>query len=166
MLNVDIGKAIGLEIDIAKLQAHENVMAHVIKIGLRNILMDSHASCLAKDFKTELEWRDASKAMAEKKLAAMLLGEIRSNAGGVRATKADPITAEALRMARVVINQAKKANMEKWAKAFDLPNKTIDDEKAIVAEAIRRYAAKPEIMAKAKAMVEAKGELVVDDLDL
>lgn len=166
MLNINIGKAIGLEIDLAKLQAHDNVMTHVVAIGLRNILMDAHASCLAKDFKSELEWRAASKAMAEKKLSAMLAGEIRSNAGGVRATKADPIMAEALRMARVVIHQAKKANMVKWAKAFDLPNKTIDEEKAIVAEAVRRYANKPEILAKAKANVEANGELVVDDLDL
>jgi hypothetical protein len=166
MININIGKAIGLEIDIVKLQAHANVMEHIVAIGLRNILMDSHASCKAEDFKTELDWRECSKAIAEKKLAAMLNGEIRSNGGGVRATKADPVTSEALRMARVVINQAKKANLDKWAKAFDLSNKTIDDEKAIVAEAIRRYAAKPEIMAKAKAMVEAKGELVIDDLDL
>jgi hypothetical protein len=166
MININIGKAIGLAIDLEKLQLKTQVMDHVIAIGLRNILMDSHASCRSEDFKTEFDWREASKAMAEKKLAAMMAGEIRSNGGGVRASKADPITAEALRMARVVIHQAKKANLGKWAKAFDLPNKTTDDEKAIVAEAVKRYAAKPEIMAKAKAMVEAKGDLIVDDLDL
>ena len=152
MLNVDIGKQIGFELsdeNMAALSAHENVKTHVWYIGLRNILMDSHASAKRELFEDEIAWRNASKAMAEKKLAAMLAGEIRANSSGPRMSSKSPIEAEALRLARVVVYAAAKAKGQ--------------TDKAIIAAAIAKYAAKPETIATATANVAAKASLVVDD---
>ena len=152
MLHIDIGKQLGFDIDdetYAKLFAHANVRAHVDYIGLRNILMDSHAGCKREDFDTEIEWRNASKAMSEKKFAAMLIGEVRANSSGPRMSSKSPIESEALRLARVVVYAAAKAKGQ--------------TDKAIIQAAIAKYAAKPETIATATANVAAKAALTVDD---
>ena len=152
MLNVDIGKQIGFELtdeNVQAIMAHDNVKNHVLYIGLRNILMDSHASAKRELFEDEIAWRNASKAMAEKKLAAMLAGEIRANSSGPRISSKSPVEAEALRLARVVVYAAAKAKGQ--------------TDKAIIQAAIAKYAAKAETIATATANVAAKAALTVDD---
>lgn len=155
MLNVDIGKSLSFQFDdsqIVALSQHRNVLDHVWYIGLRNILMDSHASCKRDEFESEIQWRDASKAMAEKKLAAMMIGEIRANSSGPRASAKSPIESEALKLARVVVYAAAKAKGQ--------------TDKAIIAKSIADYAARPKTIATATANVAAKTALVADDDDL
>ena len=152
-MQVDIGKQLAFELtdeNIVALAHHRNVHDHVWYIGLRNILMDSHASCKREDYPDdEIGWRNASKAMAEKKLAAMMLGEIRSNSSGPRVSSKNPVEAEALRLARVVVYAAAKAKGQ--------------TDKAIIQAAIAKYAAKPETIATATANVAAKAALTIDD---
>ena len=47
-LEVNIGKGLTMTVDPSKFNAE--VTAHVMKIGLRNILMDAHASATAKTY--------------------------------------------------------------------------------------------------------------------
>lgn len=153
MLHVDIGKQLAFDIDPALLTKHQNVIDHVMYIGLRNILMDSHASCKRELYgDDEIGWRNASKAMAEKKLAAMLAGEIRANSSGPRVSSLSPIDAEARRLARVAVYAHAKA-------------KGVTDKEKIAA-AVAKYAAKPETIATATANVEAAKALQSDDIDL
>lgn len=156
MLHVDIGKQLAFDIsdeNMATLLGHEAVKSHVLYIGLRNILMDAHASCKRETYgDDEITWRNNSKAMAEKKLAAMLAGEIRSNSSGPRASSLSPIDAEARRLARVAVYAHAKA-------------KGITDKEKIAA-AVAKYAAKPETIATATANVEAAKALQSDDIDL
>jgi len=155
-MRVDIGKQLAFDLtdaDIVALAHHRAVHDHVWYIGLRNILMDSHASCKRETYgDDEVTWRNNSKAMAEKKLAAMLAGEIRSNSSGPRVSSLSPIDAEARRLARVAVISAAKA-------------KGVTDKEKIAA-AIAKYAAKPETIATATANVEAAKALVTDDIDL
>jgi hypothetical protein len=155
-MQVDIGKQLAFNLsdaDIVALAQNRNVHDHVWYIGLRNILMDSHASCKKEDFPDdEIGWRNASKAMAEKKLAALMVGEVRSNSSGPRASSLSPIDAECRRLARVAVIAAAKA-------------KGITDKDKIAA-AIAKYAAKPETIATATANVEAAKALQSDDIDL
>lgn len=169
-----IGKDIEITVDLAILQAQPATVEHVWKIGLRNILMDSHASVKRADFSSDsagvVAWHDSSRALAIKKLEALMKGEIRTNGTNLRAgkSKLDPVIAMARSIARdVVMGQVKNtAQMQKWATSFGLPVKTEDDLKAVTNEAIKRYAAKPDVLAKASEMVEAKNSLRADDLDL
>ena len=156
MLHVDIGKQLAFDLDnqqVMDLIGHKNVHDHILYIGLRNILMDSHASCKRETYgDDEVTWRNNSKALAEKKLAAMLAGEIRSNSSGPRVSSLSPIDAECRRLARVAVIAVAKA-------------KGIMDKEKIAA-AIAKYAAKPETIATATANVAAAKALVTDDIDL
>lgn len=157
MLTFEIGAAMTWTItdeQLAALQAHPDVMGHVIKIGFKNILQDCHASAVRDDFQSDKEWRDAKLAMVGKKFDAMLAGELRSNSSGPRASKADPIQAEALRLARIIVYPAAKA-------------KGVTDKEKI-AQAIAGYAARADVVAQAQLNVEAKAALVAtaDDLGL
>jgi hypothetical protein len=66
-MQIDCGKGISIEVATDKLP--QAAMAHVAKIGLRNLLQDSHAG-----------EKDVAKAKekVEKKLAALMRGEIRA----------------------------------------------------------------------------------------
>lgn len=92
-MHVDIGKALAFDISseqFDQMLSHEASRDRIMYIALRNILMDSHASVKRDDFETEVEWRNESKAMAERTLAGLLTGEVmRRNA---RAPKADDFT--------------------------------------------------------------------------
>jgi len=106
-MKVNIGKGIELDVDTGKLNAA--VMAHVVYIGLRNVLMDSHAGV------TEAVAGDQvmaqSLAVAERKLATLYAGEIRTARSGER----DPVRAEAIRLATMAIHAAIKKSGKKVA---------------------------------------------------
>ena len=174
MLHIDIGKQLGFDIDdetYAKLFAHANVRAHVDYIGLRNILMDSHASAKRELFEDEIAWRNASKAMAEKKLAAMLAGEIRANSSGPRMSSKSPIEQEAIKLARVYILgklREKPELIESYRLALKCPAEY--SEKEVKNVAIHARAQRPDVIATATANVKAASELIAaqstDDLGL
>lgn len=146
-MQVNVGKGIELAIDHTALP--ETALNHAIMIGLRNILMDSHASITADEYPDETARKAAAQAMVDKKLAALMSGEVR-----VASTReGDPVRAEALRMATdIVKGKIRKAG------------KKVADYKA---KAIREAAAKlvtPELLAKAKARVDETKSVETGDL--
>jgi hypothetical protein len=67
MLTVQIGKGLEMEVDTSKF--NDEVRDHVIRTGLRNLLMDAHASATAK---ADPEgYVKKSRELAEKKLASL-----------------------------------------------------------------------------------------------
>lgn len=150
---VNVGK--GIERDVNTSTLPEAALNHAIMIGLRNILMDSHASITADEYPNAYLRKAAAEAMVDKKLAALLSGEVR-----VQSTReGDPVRAEALRMATAMVT----------AKIRKAGKKVSDYE----AKAIREAAAKlvtPELLAQAKARVDethaATPDASLEDLGL
>src|SRR5262249_17013844 len=64
---VAIGKGIELEVDEGRFNGE--VHEHILRTGLRNLLMDAHASATAKAYPDNYVKR--SREMAEKKLASL-----------------------------------------------------------------------------------------------
>lgn len=163
---IEIGKGLTIEVDCDKARAASpDVANRVDRIGFKNILQDSHASAVRSKFQSDKEYRDESMALAQKSLDAMYAGKVRAAKGATTRTPSDPIGAEAMRMARVAIYTAAKKDgqIAKWGTAFNLPfTESKDSEKAIVAEAIKRYAALPGTIATATSTVDAQKALVVD----
>lgn len=150
-MQVNVGK--GLEFTINHELLPTNALEHVIYIGLRNVLMDCHASVTADEYPDADLRKEVASAMVEKKLEALMRGEVR-----VQSTReGDPVRAEAMRMA----NDALKAKIRaagKKVKDFDPKDIRAAAEKLIT----------PELLAKAKARVdEAKGaDVDLSDLGL
>lgn len=151
MTKVNIGKGIEMEVDFAAMP--QAALDHILYIGARNILMDSHASITRESNPADLE--AAAKAMADKKLTALMAGEVRVSG----AREGDPVRAEALRSATAVIIAAlKKAGKIK---------KTADvDSKLLREKAAELVAAKPEFMAQARETVDARKSATVDLADI
>ncbi len=134
---VNVGKGIEKTIEPNDLPAA--ALAHVVMIGLRNVLMDSHASVTTEEYPDANERKSVAEAMVDKKLAALMAGDVR-----VQSTReGDPVRAEAIRMAtaqiRALIHKA---------------GKRVSDYKPadIRAKAVERVT--PELLATAKARVE------------
>lgn len=139
-MDINIGKGLTLPVDTVKLGLPADltpVAAHVVAIGLRNILMDAHASVTREEAGDDVQAQ--SLAASEKKLAAMYAGEVRT----ASTREGDPVRAEAIRMATDAIKTALR-------KAGKKPNKV--DPKAIREKALGLIT--PELLAKAKARVD------------
>jgi len=154
---VNIGR--GLEMEVGFDALPQAVKDHVVYIGLRNVLMDAHAGAakLAGEGASAEAVRETARAMADKKLASMVAGIVRTaKEGGSRET--DPVMAEAKKMAEGALRAKIKAAGKKWT----------DYAKDSLAAAIAKLAATEEIMAKAQEAVAAhKGlEIDMDDLGL
>lgn len=141
---VNVGKGIELDVNANALPA--NALEHVVKIGLRNILMDVHAG--ESDPK-------AAREKAERKLAALMSGEVRVT--GTR--EGDPVRAEAMRIATDMVKAAIRKAGKKLA---DYEASAIREKAKEVLDSEKHG---PEIMARAKANVAAKRELA-EDLDI
>jgi hypothetical protein len=96
-MQVNIGKGIMMDVNVESIPA--NALEHIVYIGLRNVLMDSHANVTEKDYPIEAERVAAARAMAGKKLAALLAGEVRKVAE--RGPRGDAVAREALRLADI-----------------------------------------------------------------
>lgn len=148
-MEINVGKGLSIDVDTAKLPA--NVMDHVVYIGLRNILMDSHAG-ISTD---ETDYQDKSRATVEKKLAAMYAGEVR--VAGTR--EGDPVRAEAMRLALAQVDALLR-------KAGKKPSKVEAKDKRAAAQKLIT----DELLATAKARVEQQrsigGEVELADLGL
>lgn len=151
-MQVNVGKGIALEIDETALP--KAALNHAIMIGLRNILMDSHASITSDEYPDAGEREAAARAMVDKKLDALMRGEVR-----VQSTReGDPVRAEALRMATDIIKAALRKAGRKVADV---------DAKALREKAGEYVAAHPDLTVKAKARVEeARAGATVDLADL
>ena len=78
---VAVGKGIELEVDVRRFNSE--VRDHVMRTGLRNLLMDAHASATAKADPENYIKR--SRELAEKKLASLYAGVVRAHSiGGPR----------------------------------------------------------------------------------
>jgi hypothetical protein len=85
--------------------------SHVVYLGLRNILMDSHAS-VTKD---EPDHVERSREMAEKKLDALYRGEVR--VATVRAPReTDAVAAEMRKLAAGIVMRTRGAELAKIKK--------------------------------------------------
>jgi hypothetical protein len=124
---VAIGKGIELDVDPARF--NRDVMDHVVKIGLRNILTDSHANATAK---SDPEGYVAkSRELAEKKLASMYEGIVRTQSAGGPKAPTDPVSMVILRLAR---KQVQKDN------AKDLAAAPKDQRLALLNRLLTKYA--------------------------
>lgn len=172
-MKVEIGKGLALDVATETLREHAPVWEHVVYIGLRNILMDAHASAKVTDYASPEKYRAASLAMSQKKLDAMLRGEFRAAHTGPRASHVDPVAAEALRLARVFVygrarGWEKKADaaivyIAALATAMAMPT---DNVKAVLNAAIAKRAARPDVLETAKANVESAKAITVNVEDL
>jgi hypothetical protein len=147
-MQVNIGK--GIEMDVPAFGSFpKEVQDHIVYIGLRNLLQDAHAS-MTTEKANGGDVQALSREMAEKKLAALLRGELR--AAVVR--EGDPVKTEALRLA---INGIKKKHREDGTKI---------DEKDVKAKA-RDFLSTPspaldKLMAKAKRNVKEANDIDIE----
>lgn len=148
-MQVNVGKGITLEIDHTALP--EAALNHAIMIGLRNILMDSHASITTEEYPDANAREAAARAMVDKKLAALLAGEVRV----ASSREGDPVRAEAIRMASDII---KAALRKKGTKVSDV------EPKAIREAAVKLLERDASILAKAKARVDEQRAAAAVDL--
>jgi hypothetical protein len=151
-MEINVGKGITIDADLNKLglmaDAH-TVGEHVIRIGLRNILMDSHAG-ISTD---ETDYQAKARAIVEKKLEAMYNGEVR--VAGTR--EGDPVRAEAMRLALAKVDQYLRAKGTKPSKV----------DAKVKREAAQKLLAKdPSIMELARTRVEQAKSAIADDADL
>jgi len=96
---VAIGKGIELEVDMTKFNTE--IHEHILRTGLRNLLMDAHASATAKADPDNYIKR--SREMAEKKLVSLYAGVVRAQTIGGPKTASDPISQVIMRLARKAI---------------------------------------------------------------
>ena len=149
---VNIGKDIELDVDVSKLgftDALTDVEAHVAYIGLRNILMDSHASVTAEkvgDGNVKAE----SLAIAQKKLDALYNGELRT----LTIRTGDPVKREAIRL---VVLALKAKDVKEGRKTDEKANK------ALARELIEKADTNNKFMVRARANVEAEKALEIED---
>jgi hypothetical protein len=83
-LNFDAGSNVAFELtpdQVTQLLSHPNVAQHLVMIGLKNTVQDSHASVVRKDFESDDAWIAAKREKAALKLGAMLNGELRTGSG-------------------------------------------------------------------------------------
>ena len=98
---VAIGKGIEFDVDVSRFNGE--VHDHILRTGLRNLLMDAHASATAKADPDNYIKR--SRELAEKKLASMYAGIVRvANVGGPK-PPTDPISQVILRLARKAVQK-------------------------------------------------------------
>jgi hypothetical protein len=93
---VAVGKGIELEVDVPRL--NNEVRDHVIRTGLRNLLMDAHASATAKADPENYIKR--SRELVEKKLASFYAGVVRAQSFRGPKAPTDPVAIVILRFAR------------------------------------------------------------------
>lgn len=155
---IDAGKDIPIDVSdeqINKLASFDNVRERVWRIGLRNILMDSHASVKYDDFETEIECRNAKRDKAMSVLEAMLAGE--SRVARERAPKADDFTTA---MRRFVVGLFTKDERKVMAKSPDHGVALIDARFAKNEAKLRPLI--EDKIARDLADVEAKAKIAVD----
>lgn len=98
-MRVAIGK--GLEVDVEVARFTNEVRDFVMRTGLRNLLMDSHASITQKAHGDD--YINKSREMADKKLANLYAGITRAQSIGGPKAPTDPVAMVILRLARKAV---------------------------------------------------------------
>jgi hypothetical protein len=104
---VAIGKGIELDVDVTRfnIEVHD----HIMRTGIRNLLMDAHASATAK---ADPEgYVKKARELADKKLASFYAGVVRAQSVGGAAKPTDPISAVVMRLARMAIQKEKASDI-------------------------------------------------------
>jgi hypothetical protein len=96
---VAIGKSIELDVDVTRFNGE--VHDHILRTGLRNLLMDAHASATAKGDPENYIKR--SRELVEKKLASLYAGVVRAQSFGGPKAPTDPVAMVILRLARKAV---------------------------------------------------------------
>ena len=96
---VAIGKGIELDADVTRFNSE--VHDYILRTGLRNLLMDAHASATAKADPDNYIQR--SRELADKKLASLYAGVVRVQTIGGPKTASDPTSQVIMRLARKAI---------------------------------------------------------------
>src|SRR5262245_31914140 len=96
---VAIGK--GIELDVDVMRFNSDVHEHIVRTGLRNLLMDAHASATAKAYPDN--YINRSRELAEKKLASLYAGVVRAQSFGGPKAPTDPVAMVILRLSRKAI---------------------------------------------------------------
>jgi hypothetical protein len=110
---VAIGKGIELDVDVNRFNGE--VHDHILRTGLRNLLMDAHASATAKAYPDNYVKR--SREMAENKLASLYAGIVRVQAVGGPKMPADPVAMVILRLARKAVQRERGKDLADAPKA-------------------------------------------------
>ena len=113
---VAVGKGIELEVDVARL--NNEVRDHVMRTGLRNLLMDAHASATAKADPENYIKR--SRELAERKLASLYTGIVRAQSFGGPKAPTDPVAMVILRLARKAVQRDRAKEIASVPKAGKL----------------------------------------------
>jgi hypothetical protein len=116
MLKVQIGKGLEMEVDTSRL--NDEVRDHVIRTGLRNLLMDAHASATAKA--NPEGYVKKSLELAEKKLASLYAGVVRAQSFGGPKAPTDPVAMVILRLARKAVQRDRAQEIAAAPKAEKL----------------------------------------------
>lgn len=119
-LDVTVGKDIIVNVDCVRAFAHDEVAKHIVYLGFRNAIMDSHASAVRKDFETDAAYIEASRDMAMKKLQSFYDGSVRT-----RSTVAGPSAFEKV-MVRVALSLLSKEKRKELAAMDDKGAEYID----------------------------------------
>lgn len=150
-MDIIIGKGLTVNVDITRIAAHKDVMAHVQYIGLRNILMDAHASATEKEYPDPKAQREASLAMTMKKLESMYNGLART-----KVASSGPSAFEKV-MTRVFLSRLSKDIRTKLAASADKGAAWIATQIAANKEKVEGWA--KEYVAQQAAQEKANAEL-------
>lgn len=126
-MQVQIGK--GLTMDVDPSRFNRDVMDHVIKIGLRNLLMDTHAGATAKA--DPQGYIAKSRELAERKLQSLYNGIVRAAPIGGPKTPTDPVSMIVMRLARKAVQKDR---------AKDIANAPKDQRLAVLNKLATEYA--------------------------
>ena len=144
-VEISLGKAGAISVDMSKLEAHPAVMEYIIQYGLKQMLNDVHAS--EKDIA-------AKPGLSQKKLDSLYRGEVAQS----RASGGDPVAKEMRAMAendlkaKVKLAGKKPSDFDK-----DVWKTVVEKQVAANEEAYRKAA-------EAKLAIKPKGVESADDI--
>jgi len=161
--NMDCGANVSFEITPElqdKLLAHPQVVEHLIRIGLKNVVQDSHASVVRKDFESDEAWIAAKREKAGLKLGKLLEGEL-SAQSNERNPRVDEFTTYARRAVLSALGAEKRkelaATEDKGAAYLDAVFAKNEAKLRPIAESLQEAARKA---------AEEKAKLGALDLDI
>ncbi len=165
-MKVNIGKGLELDVDVSRMNAE--VLSHITYIGLRNILMDSHAGVTLEKCNGSREiMRHESELTALRKLDAMYAGEIRKVREGSGESR-DPVTSEARSQATKVFHSiisrkweiknrdAWAGQLKPWLDQQQLPFGTEDEREAAKEAFVKALSETPAYREAAEKVVAAR----------
>lgn len=144
-VEISLGKAGSIAVDMGKLEQHPAVMEYIVQYGLKQMLNDVHAS--EKDVA-------AKPGLSQKKLDSLYRGEVAQS----RASGGDPVAKEMRAMAEGDLKAKVKLAGKKFSDFDKTVWKTVVDKQLAANEEAYRKAAEQ------KLAIKPKGLESVDDI--